>query len=312
MKRFAFLFPGQGSQSVGMLDAWGDHPTVRQTLTEASEALGWDVARLIREGPKEQLDLTEHTQPVMLTAAVACFRAWIAETGLQPALVAGHSLGEYSALVAAGSLTLVDALPLVQFRAQAMQDAVPVGEGAMAAVLGAPAGSVELCCREAVARTAEVVEAANFNDPLQIVISGSLKAVGVACELLKEAGAKRTVMLPVSAPFHCSLMKPAAERIRGRLASTLFKPPSIPVINNIDVREESDPAAIRDALYRQSFGPVRWSETIEAIRQRDIDYLFECGPGKVLASMVRRIDANAQTASVYDPASLADVRATLS
>jgi [acyl-carrier-protein] S-malonyltransferase len=312
MKRFAFLFPGQGSQSVGMLDAWGDHPTVRQTLTESSEALGWDIARLIREGPKDQLDLTEHTQPVMLTTAVACFRVWIAETGLQPILVAGHSLGEYSALVAAGALSLVDALPLVQFRAQAMQDAVPVGDGAMAAVLGAPVGSVEICCREAAARTGQIVEAANFNDPFQIVISGALQAVTVACELLKEAGAKRTVMLPVSAPFHCSLMKPAAERIRGRLASTLIKPPLIPVINNIDVRDERDPAAIRDALYRQSFGPVRWSETIEAIRQHDIDYLIECGPGKVLASMVRRIDAEAQAGSVFDPTSLADTRALLS
>jgi [acyl-carrier-protein] S-malonyltransferase len=312
MKRFAFLFPGQGSQSVGMLDAWGDHPAVRHTLAEASDALGWDVERLIREGPKEQLDLTEHTQPVMLTTAVACFRAWIAETGMQPTLAAGHSLGEYSALVAAGSLSLIDALPLVQFRAQAMQDAVPVGDGAMAAVLGAPVGSVEMCCREAAARTGQVVEAANFNDPFQIVISGSLQAVSVACELLKEAGARRTVMLAVSAPFHCSLMRPAAERIRGRLASTSMKAPSIPVINNIDVRDESDPAVIRDALYRQSFGPVRWSETIEAIRKRDIDYFIECGPGKVLASMVRRIDADAQAGAVFDPTSLADTQALLS
>ena len=308
---FAFIFPGQGSQAVGMLDAWGDHPAVTQTLAEASDALGTDIARLVREGPKDQLDLTTNTQPVMLTAGIACYRAWIGETGLAPAVVAGHSLGEYSALVAAASLSLADALPLVRFRAQAMQEAVPVGAGAMAAILGLDADAVRASCAEAAAASGEIVEAANFNDPKQTVISGSQAGVAKACELLKAAGAKRTLPLPVSAPFHCSLMRPAAERLKERLSSVAIQAPAIPVINNIDVMTESDPMRIRDALYRQAFGPVRWFETVQAIRARGITHLIECGPGKVLAGMVKRIDAEAVSAALFDPASMADVQGAL-
>ncbi len=308
---FAFLFPGQGSQAVGMLDAWGDHPSVTQTLAEASDALDTDIARLVREGPKDQLDLTTNTQPVMLTAGIACYRAWMAETGMAPSVVAGHSLGEYSALVAAGALSLADTLPLVRFRAQAMQEAVPVGVGAMAAILGLDADTVRAGCAEAAAASGEVVEAANFNDPKQTVISGSQAGVAKACELLKVAGAKRTLPLPVSAPFHCSLMRPAAERLKDRLASVSFHAPSLPVLNNIDVIAESDPARIRDALYRQAFGPVRWFETVHAIRGLGVTHLIECGPGKVLAGMVKRIDAEAISAALFDPASLADVRGVL-
>lgn len=311
MQPFAFVFPGQGSQSVGMLDAWGDHPAVRQTLDEASTALGEDVARLIREGPKEQLDLTTNTQPVMLTAGVACYRAWLAETQAAPAIVAGHSLGEYTALVVAGSLALADALPLVRFRAQAMQEAVPVGAGAMAAILGLDAEAVVAGCREAARASGEVVQAANFNDPKQTVIAGTKAGVDKACEILKSAGAKRTLALAVSAPFHSALMKPAAERLRERLATTLIDAPFIPVIDNVDVKSETEPAAIRDALYRQAFGAVRWAETIEEIRRRGVTHVFECGPGKVLAGMVRRIDAAAVAAAVFDPASLNDARALL-
>lgn len=294
-----------------MLDAWGDHPAVIQTMTEASDALGIDVGRLVREGPKEQLDLTTNTQPVMLTAGIACYRAWIAEAGRVPDALAGHSLGEYSALVAAGALTLTDALPLVRFRAQAMQEAVPVGAGAMAAILGLEAQVVRDGCAEVAQASGEVVEAANFNDPKQTVISGSQAGVAKACELLKAAGAKRTLPLPVSAPFHCSLMKPAAERLKSKLASVSINAPAVPVVNNIDVRVESDPGRIRDALYRQAFGPVRWFETVQALRALGIGLLVECGPGKVLAGMVKRIDSTAESGAVYDPASLAEVRGLL-
>jgi [acyl-carrier-protein] S-malonyltransferase len=308
MTAFAFLFPGQGSQSVGMLDAWGDHAAVRETLAEASFALGEDVAKLIREGPGEALGLTTNTQPVMLTAGIACYRAWLAEGGAQPAAVAGHSLGEYTALVAAGVLTLADALPLVRFRAQAMQDAVPVGAGAMAAILGLDADAVRAGCAE-VAASGDVVEAANYNDPKQTVISGSKAGVDKACDLLKAKGAKRALLLAVSAPFHSSLMKPAAERLREKLAAVNIAVPRIPVINNIDVAVQADPAAIRDALYRQSFGAVRWVETVLALRARGLGALIECGPGKVLAGMVKRIDAQAVSAAIYDPATLAEAKA---
>lgn len=311
MTAFAFVFPGQGSQGVGMLDAWGDHAAVRETLAEASEALGEDVARLIAQGPKEALDLTTNTQPVMLTAAVACWRVWQAETRLSPVVVAGHSLGEYSALVAAGSLTLKDALPLVRFRAQAMQEAVPVGTGGMAAILGMDADGVRAGCAQAAAACGEAVEAVNFNDPKQTVIAGTKAAVEKACELLKAAGAKRALPLPVSAPFHSSLMKPAAERLKEKLAATPFAAPRIPVINNIDVAELADPDAIRDALYRQAFGPVRWVETIQALKARGITHVIECGPGKVLAGMVKRIDADQVTGTIFDPASLAETKGIL-
>ena len=311
MKPFAFVFPGQGSQVVGMLAAWGDNAAVRQTLEEASTALGEDVGRLIREGPKERLDLTANTQPAMLAAGIACYRSWLAETAAKPDVVAGHSLGEYSALVAAEAISLADALPLVRFRAEAMQEAVPVGAGAMAAILGLDAAAVGAGCAAAREATGEVVSAANFNDPRQTVIAGSKAGVDKACELLKAAGAKRTMLLSVSAPFHSPLMKPAAERLRERLATVAIAAPRIPVIDNIDVRSETDPAAIRDALYRQAYGPVRWEETVKAIRARGIAAILECGPGKVLSNLTRRIDAGAESASVHDPESLAAARALL-
>lgn len=311
MQRYAFVFPGQGSQAVGMLDAWGDHPVVRDTLAEASQALGEDLAALIKSGPKEALDLTANTQPVMLAASIACHRAWLADTGREPAIVAGHSLGEYSALVAAGVLSLADAVPLVRLRAQAMQDAVPVGTGAMAAILGLDADAVRAACVEAAAATGEAVEAANYNDPKQIVISGSKAAVDKACELLKAAGAKRALPLAVSAPFHSSLMKPAAERLRERLAGVVLAAPRIPVLNNIDVAIEADPAAIRDALYRQAFGAVRWVETVQALKARGVTHVVECGPGKVLAGLVKRIDADLVAINVFDPSSLADAKGVL-
>ena len=311
MTSFAFLFPGQGSQAVAMLDAWGDHAAVRETLAEASAALGQDVAKLIHEGPAEVLALTTNTQPVMLTAGIACYRAWRAEGGAEPAAFAGHSLGEYSALVAAGALTLGDALPLVRFRAQAMQDAVPVGAGAMAAILGLDAQAVRDGCAEAAAASGDVVEAVNFNDPKQTVIAGSKAGVDKGCEVLKAKGAKRALLLSVSAPFHSSLMKPAAERLREKLASVNIAAPRIPVVNNIDVTVATDPAAIRDALYRQAFGAVRWVEVVQALRARGLTHLIECGPGKVLAGMVKRIDAEAHTMTIFDPATLAEAKAML-
>lgn len=315
MKPFAFVFPGQGSQSVGMLDAWGDHPVVTETLKEASAALGEDVGVLINQGPKEALALTTNTQPVMLVAAVAAYRAWMAETGVAPSAVAGHSLGEYSAMVAAGVLTLAQAAPLVRFRAQAMQDAVPVGVGAMAAVLGMDASKVIAGCaevtREFGPNSQEVVEAVNFNDPAQTVIAGSKAAVDKACEVLKAQGAKRALLLPVSAPFHSSLMKPAAEKLKERLESVSFEQPQITLINNIDVAIEVDADRIRDALYRQAFGPVRWVECVQAIKARGIDTVVECGPGKVLAGLVKRIDADMTGVPLFDPASLAEVKGFL-
>ncbi len=315
MTAFAFVFPGQGSQSVGMLDAWGDRPEVRATLEEASEALGEDVGRLIKEGPKESLALTTNTQPVMLVAGVAAWRVWRAEGGALPSVVAGHSLGEYSALVASGVLTLAQAAPLVRFRAAAMQEAVPVGTGAMAAILGMSADKVIAGCAEAQATFAsdsgEVVEAVNFNDAAQTVIAGSKAAVDKACEVLKANGAKRALPLPVSAPFHSSLMKPAAERLRQKLADTVLAVPQIPVVNNIDVAVQTDADAIRDALYRQAFGPVRWVECVQAIKARGVSTLVECGPGKVLAGMTKRIDAELVGAALFDPASLTEVKALL-
>ena len=315
MTSFAFIFPGQGSQSVGMLDAWGDHPVVRSTLQEASDALGEDVAQLIHAGPKEALALTTNTQPGMLGAGGAAYRVWRAEGGAAPAAVAGHSLGEYSALVASGVLTLAQAVPLVRFRAAAMQEAVPVGTGAMAAILGMDAAKVIAGCAEVTAafgpNASEVVEAVNFNDPAQTVIAGSKAAVEKACEVLKAAGAKRALPLPVSAPFHSSLMKPAAEKLRGKLAETAFAAPQIPVVNNIDVAVETDADRIRDALYRQAFGPVRWVECVLALQARGLTHLVECGPGKVLAGMVKRIDANLVGAALFDPASLEDAKGLL-
>jgi [acyl-carrier-protein] S-malonyltransferase len=311
MTSFAFVFPGQGSQSVGMLDAFGDHPIVQQTLAEASDALGEDLGRLIHAGPKESLDLTVNTQPVMLAAGIACYRVWIAETGRMPAVVAGHSLGEYTALVAAGALALNDALPLVRFRAQAMQEAVLVGTGAMAAILGLDAEAVKAGCAEVATASGEVVEAANYNDPKQTVISGTKVGVEKACELLKAKGAKRALPLPVSAPFHSSLMRPAAERLKGALAGVAITAPQIAVINNVDVKVQSSPQAIRDALYRQAFGAVRWVEVVQAMRALDLQHIIECGPGKVLSGMVKRIDDGAITMTVHDTASLAQAKELL-
>lgn len=311
MKPFAFVFPGQGSQSVGMLDAWGDHPAVTATLAEASEALQEDLLALIKNGPKEQLDLTANTQPVMLTAAIACYRAWRAEGGEAPAAVAGHSLGEYSALVAAGAMTLAQAVPLVRLRAQAMQEAVPVGVGAMAAILGLDAAVVVEGCRDAARASGQVVEAANFNDPKQIVIAGTQAGVDAACELLKARGAKRALPLAVSAPFHSSLMKPAAERLKVALEGVALQSPAIPVVNNIDVAAHSGVSEIKDALYRQAFGPVRWVEVVGALKARGLLHIIECGPGKVLSGMVKRIDAELQSATVLDPATLAQTRELL-
>ena len=315
MKPIAFVFPGQGSQAVGMLDAWGDHPAVRETLAEASDALGEDIGALIANGPKEDLALTTNTQPVMLVAGVACWRAWRAEGGPLPAAVAGHSLGEYSALVAAEALPLAEAVPLVRLRAQAMQEAVPVGTGAMAAILGLDASKVIAGCAEVTGAMGqngtEVVEAVNFNDPVQTVIAGTKAAVEKACEVLKGMGAKRALPLPVSAPFHSSLMKPAAERLKGALEAVDFADPKIPVVNNIDVAIESDHDRIRDALYRQAFGPVRWVECIHKIKAMGLHTVVECGPGKVLAGMVKRIDADLIGLAVYDPATLAEAKAQL-
>ena len=312
MKPFAFVFPGQGSQSVGMLDGWGDHLQVRQALDEASEALGEDIGHLIKEGPKEALALTTNTQPVMLVAGVAAYRVWMSEVGVAPQAVAGHSLGEYSALVAAGVLTLSQAAPLVRFRAQAMQEAVPVGQGAMAAILGLDAAKVIACCAEVTAtfgqNSAEVVEAVNFNDPGQTVIAGSKAAVEQACVALKAHGAKRALSLPVSAPFHSSLMKPAAIKLKEKLETTVFAAPQIPVVNNIDVAVEQDVNRIRDALYRQAFGPVRWVECVQAMSARGLSTLVECGPGKVLAGMTKRINPDMQGMALLDPVSLAEVK----
>ena len=312
MKSFAFVFPGQGSQSVGMMDGWDDHPTVVATLAEASEALHQDVGLLISKGSKEALELTTNTQPVMLVAGVAAYRVWMAETGCSPVAVAGHSLGEYAALVAAGVLSLLDAAPLVRFRAEAMQQALPVGSGAMAAILGLNADRVVAGCAEAMEYfghdSVEVVEAVNFNDPKQTVVAGSKLAVDKACEILKANGAKRALLLSVSAPFHSSLMKPAAEQLRQKLSEVTFSFPQIPLINNIDVAVETDADRIRDALYRQAFGPVRWVECVSAIKARGIVNIIECGPGKVLAGLVKRIDADLIGAPLFDSASTATVR----
>jgi [acyl-carrier-protein] S-malonyltransferase len=298
-----------------MLSGWGAHPVVAETLKEASDALGEDLSTLIQDGPKEALALTTNTQPVMLVAGVAAYRVWMAEVGVLPDAVAGHSLGEYSALVAAGVLTLTQAAPLVRLRAQAMQDAVPVGTGAMAAVLGMDAARVAAGCLEVTesfgAGSLEVVQAVNFNDPGQTVIAGSKAAVEKACEWVKANGAKRALPLPVSAPFHSSLMKPAAEKLRLRLVELQLSAPQITLVNNIDVAVQTDADAIRDALYRQAFGPVRWVECVQAIKALGILNVVECGPGKVLAGLVKRIDAEMVGSPLFDPATLEEVKGVL-
>ena len=308
---FAFVFPGQGSQSVGMLNSISERPEVRSTLQEASEALGEDLAKLIAEGPAEELSLTTNTQPVMLTAGVAFYRAWLAAGGPAPQVMAGHSLGEYSALVASGVISFKDAVPLVRFRAEAMQSAVPVGTGGMAAILGLDDAIVIQVCAEASTVSGGVVEAVNFNAPGQVVIAGASDAVTKACELLKAAGAKRALPLPVSAPFHSSLLQPASEKLKSYLANIEFKAPTISVINNVDVEILHDPIAIKDALVRQAAKPVRWQETIQAIAGQGITQVVECGPGKVLAGLTKRINDQVTGVPVFDEASLNEVLATL-
>jgi len=304
--KFAFVFPGQGSQSLGMMAAYGDSPIIRATFDEASQALGRDLWQLVGEGPAEDLSLTVNTQPLMLTAGVAVWRLWLDMGGMQPAMVAGHSLGEYSALVAAGVLELKDAVPLVELRAKAMQDAVPAGEGAMAAILGMDAETVQAICAESA--QGQAVQAVNFNSPEQTVIAGHKAAVERAAEGCKAKGAKRAVMLAVSAPFHSSLMQPAAERLQAALAGVNFNAPRIPVVNNVDVATASDPAAIKAALVRQAAAPVRWVEIMRAMQSNGVTHVYECGPGKVLAGLTKRCADGLAGGAMND---LAGVEATL-
>jgi [acyl-carrier-protein] S-malonyltransferase len=302
MMKLAMVFPGQGSQSVGMMQAYGDIAAVREVLAEASDALGQDLGTLMAEGPAEQLNLTVNTQPVMLTAGYAAYRAWVSLGGVEPALVAGHSLGEYTALVAAGVLSFRDALPLVRFRAQAMQEAVPQGQGAMAAILGLDEDAVRAACAEAA--QGEVVQAVNFNSPGQVVIAGHAAAVKRACDAARAKGAKRALPLPVSAPFHSALMQPAAERLQQYMQGIAFNAPRMPVINNVDVASYGDSARIKDALVRQAYHPVRWVETVRAFAARGITHVAECGPGKVLAGMTKRIDSSLESLALADMTSL--------
>ncbi|MFO1304588.1 MAG: ACP S-malonyltransferase [Burkholderiales bacterium] len=285
--KLAFVFPGQGSQAVGMMNGFAAHPVVRETFAEASEALGEDLWALVENGPQEKLALTTNTQPVMLTAGVAAWRAWQASGGPMPAVVAGHSLGEYTALVAAGALAFRDAVPLVRFRAQAMQHAVPAGHGAMAAIMGGDDGAIVSACAEAA--QGQVCEAVNFNAPGQLVIAGHKEAVERAIGLAKSKGAKRGVLLPVSAPFHSSLLRPAADELAARLRQVNVATPSIPVIHNVDVAQHRDHDEIREALARQAANPVHWTATIRAMHGMGVTHIVECGPGKVLSGLVKRI-----------------------
>ncbi|GAA4405446.1 malonyl CoA-acyl carrier protein transacylase [Advenella faeciporci] len=307
--KIAFVFPGQGSQTVGMLNSWAENQIVTQIIERASAALGQDLAALIAEGPAEQLNLTTNTQPVMLAASYAIYQAYVQAAGPQPALMAGHSLGEYSALAAAGSFSLEDAVRLVRIRADAMQAAVPVGTGGMAAILGLDDDTVRQVCAQAA--QSEVVEAVNFNAPAQVVIAGHKGAVERACDLAKQAGAKRALPLPVSAPFHSSLLKPAASVLEKALSGITIAMPSVDVINNVDVAVAATPEAIRDALVRQAWHPVRWVETIRSMKQQGVTHVVECGPGKVLSGLVKRIEPEMTGISIYDPASLQAALETL-
>ena len=303
---FAFVFPGQGSQSVGMMAAYGDSTVVRSTFDEASATLGQDLWQLVADGPAELLSQTINTQPLMLTAAVSVYRLWLDKGGRLPSVVAGHSLGEYSALVAAGAIDFKDAVPLVRLRAAAMQEAVPAGTGAMAAILNLDDEKIREACAEAVAAIGhgEVVEPVNFNGPGQTVIAGSKAAVERACEGCKARGAKRAVILPVSAPFHSSLIRPAAVKLGARLAELNFAVPNIPVVNNVDVAIESDPVRIKDALIRQAFSPVRWVETVQKIASMGVTTVAECGPGKVLAGLTKRCADTVNSIALADVASI--------
>jgi [acyl-carrier-protein] S-malonyltransferase len=307
--KIAFVFPGQGSQAVGMLDSFAGDAAAMDVVRRADAALGQSLWTLIAKGPAEELALTVNTQPAMLTASLAMYAAWRAAGGKAPAAMAGHSLGEYSALTAAGVFALEDAVRLVRFRAQAMQDAVPVGTGSMAAILGLTDEQVHQACAEAA--QGEVVEAVNFNAPSQVVIAGHRAAVERACEAAKRLGAKRALPLAVSAPFHSSLLKPASAQLAQRLATTAMQAPQVPVFNNIDVSTEADPARIRDALARQAAGPVRWSQIIAAMAADGITHIVECGPGKVLSGLTKRIAPAVESLSIADAASLRDVLAKL-
>jgi [acyl-carrier-protein] S-malonyltransferase len=307
--KLALVFPGQGSQSVGMLQSFAESKPVRDTFAEASDVLRQDLWKLVAEGPPEELDSTVNTQPLMLTAAYAVYRAWLAAGGAQPAIVAGHSLGEYTALVVAGAIGFRDALPAVRFRAQAMQEAVPVGTGAMAAILGLDDDAVRAACAEAA--QGQVVEPVNFNAPSQVVIAGHRAAVERGAETSKVKGAKRAVMLPVSAPFHSSLLKPAARRLEQYLADVAFAAPQIPVVNNVDVTTVDTPAQIKDTLARQACNPVRWVEVIQQMARCGVTHVAECGPGRVLGALTRRIDGSLHGLAIADAASLTQALQTL-
>ncbi|RPJ47152.1 MAG: [acyl-carrier-protein] S-malonyltransferase [Betaproteobacteria bacterium] len=303
--KLAVVFPGQGSQSVGMMQGFAESKVVRDTFAEASAVLGQDLWQLVAKGPAEELNATVNTQPVMLTAAYATYRAWLDAGGPAPSVVAGHSFGEYTALVVSGVLDFAEALPLVRFRAQAMQEAVPLGTGAMAAILGLDDAAVRAACADAA--QGEIVESVVFNAPNQVVIAGHKGAVERAAAAAKARGAKRVVMLPVSAPFHSSLLNPAADRLRERMQSVAFRAPQIAVVNNVDVAMVTDPAQIKDALARQACKPVRWVETIRAFADQGVTHVVECGPGKVLAGLTKRIDDRLHGFAVTDPASLGQV-----
>jgi [acyl-carrier-protein] S-malonyltransferase len=302
MKKFAFVFPGQGSQAIGMMQPFAASPAVRTVFEEASHALGEDLWTLAAQGPAEALNSTVNTQPIMLTAGYAIYRAWIDADGAEPAIVAGHSLGEYTALVAAGVLSFADAVPLVRFRAQAMQEAVPIGSGAMAAILGLSDEAVRRLCSENAA--GEVLEAVNYNAPNQVVIAGHRAAVERAAAAAKGAGAKRALMLPVSAPFHSSLLQPAATRLAQYFARIAFAAPRITVVNNVDVAVVSEPEAIKAVLARQACNPVRWVETMTAIAQAGVTHVAECGPGKVLTGVAKRIAPTLHVSALTDPQAL--------
>lgn len=301
--KLAMVFPGQGSQSAGMLAGYGDMPVIAEVLREASDVLGQDIAKLVAEGPAEELNKTVNTQPVMVTAGYAAYRAWLELGGAEPVVVAGHSLGEYTALVAAGAITFAQALPLVRQRAQAMQDAVPAGVGAMAALLGLEDDAARAACSES-EQNGEVVQAVNFNSPGQIVIAGHAAAVQRAIVAAKAKGAKRAVILPVSAPFHSSLMAPAAARLREVLKTVDVQSPRIPVIHNIDAQTRTDPAAIREALVQQADHAVLWMDCVRAIAAADATHVYECGPGKVLASLSKRIVPGLEGLALADRAGI--------
>ena len=311
--KVAFVFPGQGSQSIGMMAGFDAYPVVRATFDEASRVLGQDLWALVTTGPEDDLNRTVNTQPVMLTAGIAIWRAWGDAGGKSPELIAGHSVGEYTALVAAGALALADALPLVRFRAEVMQEAVPAGVGAMAAILGLDAGAVAASCAAAAASgDSQVVEAVNFNGPEQIVIAGHRAAVERAMAEATSRGAKRAVVLPVSAPFHSSLMKPAAERLAAKLAGVAFAAPAIPVPHNIDVEEKRSAEAIRAALAQQAAGAVRWVETIQAFAARGVTHVVECGPGRVLAGLNKRIVRELKSFALGDGSDIESTKTALS